>query len=169
MSAPSCTGRSRYHRRRARQEKAPREGGDESGRPGGSEPPTQLPVARQSQHQGAVQQVTATVRLGSGVQRFRGSSSDIDQRAHHVPPGAHADPDKLHVRVRLSALLKDGVTVTSAGDDFGISTPRRGVGAIWHRYRGPRLSDDPATEAEMLNRSYRLLGGPTSSTRSTRC
>jgi hypothetical protein len=87
---------------------------------------------------------------------LRGSSTDIDQRAHHVPPGAHADPDKLHVRVRLSALLKDGVTVTSAGHDLGISTPRRGVGAIWHRYRGPRLSDDPATEAEMLNRSYRV-------------
>jgi hypothetical protein len=87
---------------------------------------------------------------------LRESSTDVDQRAHHVPQGAHADPDKLHVRVRLSALLKDGATVTSAGDDFGISTPRPGAGAIWHRYRGPRLSDDPATEAEMLNRRYRV-------------
>jgi hypothetical protein len=87
---------------------------------------------------------------------LRESSTDIVQRAHHVSPGAQADPDTLHVRVRLSALLKDGATVTSAGDDFGISTPRRGVGAIWHRYRGPRLSDDPATEAEVLNRRYRV-------------
>jgi hypothetical protein len=70
-------------------------------------------VAGQHQHQGAVQQVTATVRLWSGVQRLRGSSTDVDHRDHrdhHAPPGAHADPDKLHVRVRLSALLKDGAT-----------------------------------------------------------
>jgi hypothetical protein len=113
-------------------------------------------MAGQRQHQGAVQQVTATVRLWSGVQRLRGSSADVNQRAHHVPRGTHADPDNLHVRVRLAALLKDGATVDSADDDFGISTPRQGAGAIWHRYRGPRLSDDPATEAEMLNHSYRV-------------
>jgi len=58
--------------------------------------------------------------------------------------------------VRLAALVREGATVTSDHDDFGISMWRRGVGAIWHRYRGPRLSDDPATETELLNRSYRV-------------
>jgi ABC transporter len=29
------------------------------------------------------------------------------------------------------------------------SAPRRGVGAIWHRYRGPRLCDDLAIETEL--------------------
>lgn len=87
---------------------------------------------------------------------MRGSRTGVDRRAEHVALGARADPDKLHVRVRLSALITDGETVTSAEDDFGISTPRRGVGAIWHRYRGPRFSEDPATEAELLDRSYRI-------------
>jgi hypothetical protein len=46
--------------------------------------------------------------------------------------------------------------VTSVHDDFGISARRSGLGAIWHRYRGPRLSQDPAEEADLLNRSYRV-------------
>ena len=30
------------------------------------------------------------------------------------------------------------------------------MSVIWHRYRGPQLSQDPADEAELLDRSYRL-------------
>jgi hypothetical protein len=55
--------------------------------------------------------------------------------------GVAAAVNKLHVRVRLSALLKDGATVTSAYDDFGGSiTVNDGVRAVvgsrssWRRF-----------------------------------
>ncbi len=50
----------------------------------------------------------------------------------------------IHLNVRLSALTEDGRHVASLHCDFGISGPRCGLAAIWHGYRGPRLSEDPA-------------------------
>jgi hypothetical protein len=53
-------------------------------------------------------------------------------------------------------VIQSGERVSSPHADFGIGGPRRGVGAIWHRYRGPELSEDPAEETELLNQTYRV-------------
>ena len=33
---------------------------------------------------------------------------------------------------------------------------RDGIGAIWHRYRGPQLSDDPAEHERLLRETYHV-------------
>jgi hypothetical protein len=54
--------------------------------------------------------------------------------------------DNLNLHVSLSAENIDGQWVESAGPDFGMSGPRRG---IWHRWHGPVLPADPE-EADRL-------------------
>jgi hypothetical protein len=54
--------------------------------------------------------------------------------------------------VRLSADLADGRRILGGGFEFG--GPRRGVGAIWWRYRGPRLNDDEHEHERLLNETY---------------
>jgi hypothetical protein len=64
------------------------------------------------------------------------------------------DPDHYQMTVTLAAELDDGHRVTAEGFRFG--GPRSGVGAIWHRYRGPQLSDDPEENDRLLNETYRV-------------
>ena len=98
--------------------------------------------------------VTAHVELGSGRQIIRAPKSGAE--VEEVAAAAHRDPQSFHVNVRLSALTDSGERVSSPQDDFGIGGPRHGVGAIWHRYRGPKLSEDPNEETELLNQTYRV-------------
>jgi hypothetical protein len=62
--------------------------------------------------------------------------------------------DQLELLVRLSAEDENGRLIAAPGC-FGIAGPRRGLAAITHRYRGPKLSDDPDEEEEILQRTYR--------------
>ena len=64
------------------------------------------------------------------------------------------DPSKYKIMVRLSADLADGRRITGGGFEF--SGPRRGVGAIWWRYRGPRLSDDEREHERLLNETHHV-------------
>jgi len=64
------------------------------------------------------------------------------------------DPATYQMNVTLAADLDDGRRITAGG--FGFGGPRYGVGAIWHRYRGPRLSDDPEENDRLLNETYRV-------------
>jgi hypothetical protein len=54
----------------------------------------------------------------------------------------------------FTAELRDGRRVTAGGHGFG--GPRHGIGAIWHRYRGPQLSDDPAEHERLLRETYHV-------------
>ncbi|MGP0036099.1 MAG: hypothetical protein ACLP4R_16230 [Solirubrobacteraceae bacterium] len=54
----------------------------------------------------------------------------------------------------LAADLDDGRRVTARG--FGCGGPRNGLAAIWHRYRGPQLSDDPVENDRLLNETYHV-------------
>jgi hypothetical protein len=98
--------------------------------------------------------VTAHVELGSGRQTIR--APDLGAEGEEVAAAAHSDPERFHLNVRLSALTESGERVSSVHADFGIGGPRRGVGAIWHRYRGPPLSEDPEEETELLSQTYRV-------------
>ena len=98
--------------------------------------------------------VTARVELGSGYQVA--VAPDLGSEIPEIPASARSDPDNYHLNVRLSALTDSGERVSTPHADFGIGGPRRGVGAIWHRYRGPRLSEDPDAETELLNQTYRV-------------
>jgi hypothetical protein len=101
----------------------------------------------------AVEGIIALIKRWSGVQRAQKDDGDEDDL---WASGEGTDgPDVLHIKVRLTALLTDGASVTSDHDDFGISlpryAPRHGLGAIWHRYRRWRPSRDPAKGTELLN------------------
>jgi hypothetical protein len=64
------------------------------------------------------------------------------------------DPDTCNMNVTLAADLDDGRRFTAGG--FGFGGPRKGVGAIWHRYRGPQLSHDPAENDRLPNEAYHV-------------
>jgi hypothetical protein len=55
-------------------------------------------------------------------------------------------PESLSLHVSLSAVDSEGRRIASAGSDFGMSGPRRGV---WHCWHGPPLPGD-REEAERL-------------------
>jgi hypothetical protein len=98
--------------------------------------------------------VTAHVELDSVRQIIRAPESGAE--VEEVAAGPHRDPESFHLNVRLSALTDSSERVSSTQDDFGIGGPRHGVGAIWYRYRGPKLSEDPEEETELLDQSYRV-------------
>lgn len=105
----------------------------------------------------------ATVRLRSTAHR-EAVTAAIEQHAERYtgthPPEELIEElrarDRLAVVVRLAAEDNGGRLIESASDDFSASFHRRGVAALWHRYRGPRLSEDPDEETEILQRTYRL-------------
>lgn len=103
------------------------------------------------QRASSVAAVTAHVELGSG--RQIALAPDVRSEVREIPV---SDRDRFQFDVHLSAVTESGERVSGPHADFGIGGPRRGVGAIWHRYRGPRLSKDPAEEAELLNQAYRV-------------
>jgi hypothetical protein len=112
-------------------------------------------VSQEGAHQPSpVTGVNAHVELGSGSQKA--VAPELGSEAPEIPASARTDPARYYVNVRLSALTESGERVSSPHADFGIGGSRRGVGAIWHRYRGPTLSDDPAEETERLDQTYRV-------------
>lgn len=66
------------------------------------------------------------------------------------------DPSMYTMCVRLVANLSDGRQASTGVRDFSFSGPRHGVAAIHHRYRGPKLSDDPGEEVRMLEETYHV-------------
>jgi hypothetical protein len=102
-----------------------------------------------------VERVYAMVRLsrsleGDGRDQPRESSGG---RIRLV--GAGHDEQRLRLTVGLVALDSAGRRIAAEGG-FGLGGPKRGLGAIWHRYRGPALSDDPTEQVEILDRTYRV-------------
>lgn len=109
---------------------------------------------------GPVVRIVAVVELRTDsekremVARFRANRSNAEELARierHI-----LDPMKYHMYVRLSAETADGRLVASGSRDFGFGGPRRGLAAIWHRYRGPRLSEDPDEEVRLLEETYHV-------------
>lgn len=99
--------------------------------------------------------VTAHVELGSGRQTIRAGEPGAEE-AKEVAAGVYRDPERFNLDVRLSALTESGERVRSPHADFGIGGPCRGIGAIWHRYRGPQLSRDPDEQTRLLTQTYRV-------------
>ena len=72
-----------------------------------------------------VDRIIARVMPWSGVQVLvRDDNGDSDKDDRSAFTKRRRDPDKLHVSVRLTALIADGASVTSDRDDFGITLPR---------------------------------------------
>lgn len=67
-----------------------------------------------------------------------------------------ASSEFLRLSVSLSADLCNGRRIETGRRNFGIGGPRRGVGAIWHRYHGPPLAEDAEEQGELLNQTYRV-------------
>lgn len=72
----------------------------------------------------------------------------------HVELASDTDKHSYGMTVTLTADLDDGRRVTAGG--FGFGGPRTGVAAIWHRYRGPQLSENPEEQWRLLNETYRV-------------
>ncbi|MGH2872561.1 MAG: hypothetical protein ACRDL5_08890 [Solirubrobacteraceae bacterium] len=86
-----------------------------------------------------LERVFATVKLQS---TFR---ADVEAEAARDPGGSRrglnllGNLDNLNLVVTLSAENRAGGRICSAGPDFGMGGPRRGV---WHRWHGPPLPVD---------------------------
>jgi hypothetical protein len=53
-------------------------------------------------------------------------------------------------------MVSSGTAAGSPAKVLRFRGPHHGIGAIWHRYRGPRLSDDPAENALLLDEPYHV-------------
>jgi hypothetical protein len=107
-----------------------------------------------------VRRVIAHVELASDAER-RAKVDALRKGALARGPEKQArmersipDSATYKMTVTLAADLDDGRRVSAAG--FGFGGPRTGLGAIWHRYRGPQLSDDPAENERLLDASYHV-------------
>jgi hypothetical protein len=88
------------------------------------------------------------------VERFRNSDWATQPRELARIEQSILDPSRYKMTVKLSADFADGRRIAGGGFEFG--GPRRGVGAIWWRYRGPRLSDDEHEHERLLNETYHV-------------
>ena len=107
-----------------------------------------------------VEHIYATVRLSSARkvvreyweqnrESFDGPQSALDDlldRSRHA--------ECIELSVELTAQMSGGQRINGKGS-FGIGAPRRGLGAIWHRYRGPPIPEGQ-DEVEYLQRNYRF-------------
>jgi hypothetical protein len=102
--------------------------------------------------------VYALVRLRPAAEREAVLEYWRQHRAEFTGPDwlldEREDKDHLELEVSLSAEDSTGRRINGAGS-FGIGFPRKGLAAIAHRYRGPKLSANPAEHAELLRRIYR--------------
>ena len=67
---------------------------------------------------------------------------------------AQPEQSSYGMNVLLAARLDDGREI--AGGGFGFGGPRDGVAAIWHRYRGPVLHEDPDEQWRLLDETYHV-------------
>jgi hypothetical protein len=72
-----------------------------------------------------------------------------------VEPGTANTPTHLSVSARLFAEMTDGTRLRVTRGAMGASMPREGIAAIWKRYSGPPLPDDPL-EQERALANYRV-------------
>lgn len=103
-----------------------------------------------------VQRVIARVELQARVvEQIRERAKAGDPSAPRVLNTTNPSADSLNIYVSLSAHTSDGRHILSEGPDFGIGGPRRGVGAIWHRYHGPPpLPEDPQEQIAFLENHH---------------
>ena len=98
-----------------------------------------------------IAQVGAFVGLGESVQRLPGAGgADVAERVV-----GQDDSDRLHVSARLFAETDAGERLNVARSSMGAGLGRRGVSAIWKRYSGPPLPEDPEAQERVLE-SYRV-------------
>jgi hypothetical protein len=86
--------------------------------------------------------------------RFRESLAD-DPRQNEVVDNI-LDPTRYKMFASLSAILSDGRDVSSGVRDMGFSAQNAGISAIAHRYRGPKLSEDPDEHERLLRETYHV-------------
>jgi hypothetical protein len=108
-----------------------------------------------------VRRIHATVRLLPASDREEWLT-DLEAQPETTTGGWRRDDlvaelrsrDHLEVLVELSAEAADGRRIRANGA-IGLAGPRTGLGAVWHRYRGPAI---PAgeDEVEYLQRNYRV-------------
>jgi hypothetical protein len=65
------------------------------------------------------------------------------------------DAERIELRVGLSAQDDAGRRI-DAGGGFDIAGPRRGAGAIWHRYHGPTLPGETPEQRQLRYESHRV-------------
>jgi hypothetical protein len=103
----------------------------------------------------AVVEIDPETRRAGFLERIRDREMARDPEHYERVAGSLLDPEKLRLLVSLSAEIDHGKRIQGEKRwDLGISGPRRGIGAIWHRYHGP-LPDDPAERDELLQ-SHRV-------------
>jgi hypothetical protein len=107
-----------------------------------------------------VERIYATVRLSSARKVVR-EYWERDRQSFDGPQSAlddlldtSQDAERIELSVELAAQVRGGQRVKAEGS-FGIGAPRRGLGAIWHRYRGPPIPEGQ-DEVEYLQRNYRF-------------
>ena len=109
-----------------------------------------------------VSRVVACVDLETGehkraiVESFRDSQWAEDPEALEKIEEGVLDATKYRMNVSLAAQTSDGQRISTGGSDFSFGGPKRGLAAIWRRYRGPRLSDDPQEHERLLAESYHV-------------
>jgi hypothetical protein len=109
----------------------------------GGEPPTVLRV---------VAHVELQARILEQIRKRHEAGDDTAPKVLNVN---EPSPEKLNIYVSLSAHTTDGQHIRTVGPDFGIGGPRRGVGAIWHRYHGPPpLPQDPHEQNALLENHH---------------
>ena len=94
----------------------------------------------------AVRRVVATVKLESSIWAELAAVSDDDAGELGPRIQISGNAKNLSLHVPLCAEDNTGRRIHTAGRDFGIGGPRRGV---WHRWHGPPLPDD-LEQAERL-------------------
>jgi hypothetical protein len=82
-------------------------------------------------------------------------SSHIARVGAVVEPGRDDQPDRLAVSAQLFADLVDGTRLRVTRGTMGAGMPRQGIAAIWKRYSGPPLPDDPDQRDRALE-NYRV-------------
>jgi hypothetical protein len=82
-------------------------------------------------------------------------SSQIARVGAVVEPGRDDQPDRLAVSAQLFADLVDGTRLRVTRGTMGAAMPRQGIAAIWKRYSGLPLPDDPDQRDRALE-NYRV-------------
>jgi hypothetical protein len=99
------------------------------------------------------------------IESFRRSHLAENPQALKKIEQSILDPTKFKMNVSLVAQTSDGQRISTGGSDFSFGGPssdfsfggpRRGLGAIWLRYRGPQLSDDPQERDRLLAEAYHV-------------
>jgi hypothetical protein len=98
----------------------------------------------------AVVETNPEDRRAGFLERIRDREMARDPEQYERFANSLLDSGMLRLLVSLSAEIDDGQRIQGIKRwDLGISGPRRGIGAIWHRYHGP-LPDDPGEREELL-------------------